>query len=129
MSLPWLSTPVLRIVTIALLVYAAVLAGIFLFTGLGSTGRIDVAGAFLLGLLAMTALLGALGMHRSTGPDERPRRRLLMNIASMMAAGVALLALFGSSSDILMVSVPMFLLCAGLHFVDRRFLAAQTGGR
>jgi hypothetical protein len=128
MSLPWLSTPILRLITNALLVYAAALGVMFLSMGLGSNGSIGTAGVLLLGLLFMTALLGALGMWRMDGPDERPRRRLLLNIASMMAAGVALLALFGPVSDILMVSLPMLVLCGALHFVDRRYLARLQGG-
>ena len=128
MSIPWLPTPVLRFITIALLVYAAALALMFLTTGLGPTGSVGSAGVFVLGLLAFTALLGGMGMWRMDGPNERPRRRLLLNIASMMAAGVALLALFGPPWDILVISLPMFLLCAGLHFVDRRYLARVKGG-
>ena len=122
-SRPTAST--LRIVVIALLCYTVGLIAYLALTGAGGA-EIGAMGAFLLAMLAFVVVVSALGLH-PVDPKTRAPRRLMLTIAAMAAGGIAILALFSSARDALLISVPMLAFCVALHFYDKR-TAFPMGG-
>jgi len=121
-----MSASTLRIVTILLLFYAVGLIAFFIVNGTGGREGVGAMGAFMLATLGFVIVVSVLGL-RPPKPATRAPRRLMLNIASLSAAGVAILALFGPMMDILLIALPMFALSASLHFYDRR-TAFPAGG-